>query len=124
MLTMRAAPRSSHQRIAHRLAAMLEHHLDLQVVEAAGVWTGERRSRIPDVLATAAPASRSTGWWTRTSAPAPCCATPGPSGRSRWSWTTSGPQAGSRWRRTGWSRWSSTRCWRPEVSRCRRRSGS
>jgi len=55
VLTMSASPRSSHQRIAHRLARIFDDHLDLYVVEAVGVWTGEQRSRIPDVLATVHP---------------------------------------------------------------------
>ncbi len=50
---MSPAPRSSHQRIARRLANLLEAS-DLYVVCAVGVWTGERRSRIPDIVATAA----------------------------------------------------------------------
>jgi Uma2 family endonuclease len=47
---------ASHQRISRRLANLLEASCPtLFVVEAVGVWTGERRSRIPDVLATETP---------------------------------------------------------------------
>jgi Uma2 family endonuclease len=50
------AAAASHQRISRRLANLVEASCPtLFVVEAVGVWTGERRSRIPDVLATAAP---------------------------------------------------------------------
>ncbi|MFT4288327.1 Uma2 family endonuclease [Nocardioides sp.] len=48
--------KSSHNRIARRLANLIEASCPgLFVVGPAGVWTGERRSRIPDVLATAEP---------------------------------------------------------------------
>lgn len=47
---------ASHQRISRRIANLIEVSCPtLFLVEAVGVWTGERRSRIPDVLATAAP---------------------------------------------------------------------
>lgn len=52
---MSPAPRSSHQRVSRRIANVLDECLDVYVVEAVGVWTGERRTRIPDVLATSAP---------------------------------------------------------------------
>lgn len=53
---MSAAPRSGHQRVAARLATMIEEATGLFAVEAVGMWTVERRkSRIPDVLATREP---------------------------------------------------------------------
>jgi Uma2 family endonuclease len=49
-------PYSSHQRVARRLANVIEAGCpELYVVCAVGVWTGERRSRIPDVYATERP---------------------------------------------------------------------
>lgn len=45
-----------HQRISRRMANVIEAGCPtLFVVEAVGVWTGERRSRIPDVYATVRP---------------------------------------------------------------------
>lgn len=53
---MSAAPRAGHQRVAARLARLIEDSTGLFVVEAVGMWTVERRkSRIPDVLATREP---------------------------------------------------------------------
>lgn len=47
---------ASDQRISRRLANTVEAGCPgLFVVEAVGVWTAERRSRIPDVLATERP---------------------------------------------------------------------
>lgn len=49
-------PTSRHQRIARRLANFVEAAASgLFVVCTCGVWTGEQRSRIPDVLATTSP---------------------------------------------------------------------
>lgn len=50
------SPAWPHQRISRRLANQIESACPgLLVVEAVGVWTGERRSRIPDVIATERP---------------------------------------------------------------------
>ena len=47
---------ASHQRVSRRVANAVDAGCPgLFVVEAVGVWTGERRSRIPDVLATGRP---------------------------------------------------------------------
>jgi Uma2 family endonuclease len=47
---------ASHQRISRRIANVIEAGCPtLFLVEAVGVWTGERRSRIPDVYATERP---------------------------------------------------------------------
>lgn len=51
-IRMSASPMSGHQRVSRRLANVIEDAAPgLFVVEAVGVWTGERRSRIPDILA-------------------------------------------------------------------------
>lgn len=53
---MNASPRARHQRVAARLANQIEDATDLFCVEAVGFWTlANRRSRIPDVLATREP---------------------------------------------------------------------
>lgn len=53
---MSASPRSGHQRVARRLADLIEDATGLSTVEAVGFWTiARRRSRIPDVLATREP---------------------------------------------------------------------
>lgn len=49
------SPVGPHQNAARRIANAIEAGTDLKVVEAVGVWTGERRSRIPDVVATRVP---------------------------------------------------------------------
>ncbi len=56
MAIVSPAPMWRHQRIARRLANTIEAAIPaLWLVEATGVWTGEARSRIPDVLATTEP---------------------------------------------------------------------
>lgn len=50
-IRLSASPMSGHQRVSHRLTNAIEDAVPgLFVVEAVGVWTGERRSRIPDIV--------------------------------------------------------------------------
>jgi Uma2 family endonuclease len=55
-ISMNAPPRSGHQRVARRLGIAIEDATGLFTVEAVGFWTLEnRKSRIPDVMATRQP---------------------------------------------------------------------
>jgi len=55
-IRMSASPMARHQRIAWRLANAIDDGVPgLFVVEAVGVWTAARRSRIPDIVVTESP---------------------------------------------------------------------
>ncbi|WP_460789029.1 Uma2 family endonuclease [Nocardioides maradonensis] len=76
---LNASPRARHQRVAARLAALVEDATGLFCVEAVGFWTRpSRKSRIPDVLATAEPFDES---WAPTT-PVLCVEVLSPSTRS------------------------------------------
>jgi Uma2 family endonuclease len=76
---MNTSPRARHQRIAFGLAMRIEDATGLFCVEAVGFWTRpDRKSRIPDVLATAEPFD---GPWAPTT-PVLCVEVLSPSTRS------------------------------------------
>lgn len=53
---VRPSPVAAHQRISRRLANLIEVGCPgLFVIQEVGLWTGERRSRLPDVHATERP---------------------------------------------------------------------
>ncbi|WP_340538723.1 Uma2 family endonuclease [Nocardioides sp. GXZ039] len=55
-VVMTPPPTARHQRVAHRLAGLIERGApELFVVGGCGVWTGAQRIRIPDVVATEHP---------------------------------------------------------------------